>query len=169
MLLQDGGAAGVAPPPVTYPEGFRTDPRAFRGQVPGKMIREQRKANKKLMDPGMGVYGVDLEREKGVPPYNFDKQSREQNREVRQNNRQARRDERPPRTGTSHPIDTENKWTWLSHHTSGDNRAGKKRYGPKLFQSRKIKGMQDGGFVEADLNQKEIDNLVKQGYIIEDV
>ena len=171
MLLQDGGSAGVAPPPVTYPEGFRTDPRAFRGQVPGKMIREQRKANKKLMDPGMGVYGVDLEREKGVPPYNFDKQSREQNREVRQNNRQARRDERPPRTGTSYPINQANKYTWFSknigQHFKG--RTGKQRYGPKLGQSRKIKGMQDGGFVETELNQKEIDNLVKQGYIIEDV
>ncbi len=124
---------------------FRMDPRSFRGQVPFGVMRQQRKANKDLMDKGMGVYGIDLEREKGVPPYNFDKQSREQNREVRQNNRQARRDERPPRRGTSHPIDTENKWTWWSGVTSGDNRAGKKRYKPRLFQSRKIKGMQEGG------------------------
>lgn len=28
---------------------------------------------------------------------------------------------------------------------------------------------QKGGFIEADLNQKEIDNLVKQGYVIEDI
>jgi hypothetical protein len=50
-----------------------------------------------------------------------------------------------PRIGTRRPIDTSNKWTWWSHHTSGDNRAGKKRYGPKLFQSRRIKTNEFGG------------------------
>jgi hypothetical protein len=50
-----------------------------------------------------------------------------------------------PRRGTRYPIDTSNKWTWWSHHTSGDRRAGKKRYGPKLFQSRKIKANKFGG------------------------
>ena len=170
-LLQDGGTPGVSPPPDSYPEGFSNDPRAFRGQVPGKAIRQQRKANKKLMEPGMGVYGVDLEREKGVPPYNFDKQSREQNRNIRQNKRQTKRDERPPRTGTSYPINQANKHTWFSKHIGQHfkGRTDKQRYSPGLFQSRRIKTMQQGGFIESDLNQKEIDNLVKQGYIIEDI
>ncbi len=171
MLLQDGGTPGVSPPPDSYPEGFSHDPRAFRGQVPGKAIRQQRKANKKLMEPGMGVYGVDLEREKGVPPYNFDKQSREQNRKIRQNKRQTKRDERPPRTGTSHPINQSNKYTWWSKHIGQHfkGRTGKQRYSPGIFQGRRIKTMQQGGFIESKLNQKEIDNLVKQGYIIEEM
>ena len=36
-------------------------------------------------------------------------------------------------------------------------------------EGHKRKLLQDGGFIEADLNQKEIDNLVKQGYVIEDM
>ena len=126
---------------IAQSKEFRMDPRAFRGQVPFGVRRQQRKANKDLMSKGQGIYGIDLEREKGVPPYNFDKQSREQNREVRQNNRQARRDERPPRTGTSYPINQANKHTWFSknigQHFKG--RTEKQRYGAKLFQGRKIK------------------------------
>ena len=67
-----------------------------------------------------------------------------------------------PRIGTRRPIDTSNKWTWWSHHTSGDNRAGKKRYGPKLFESRRIKGMQFGGnLLDGGLQGQGID--VMQG------
>lgn len=33
---------------------FRMDPRSFRGQVPGKVMRTQRKANKAIMEPGQG-------------------------------------------------------------------------------------------------------------------
>lgn len=172
VLLQDGGFAGVAPPPDTYPEGFRTDPRAFRGQVPRKMIREQRKANKKLMDPGMGIYGVDLEREKGVPPYNFDKQSRERNREVRQQQSKMQ-------NNTSGNLPSGNSYLHtdlnkigraILHPFNADKRIHDSFKNMKFSRySGKKRNLKDGGFVEADLNQKEIDNLVKQGYIIEDV
>ncbi len=33
---------------------FKMDPRSFRGQVPGKVMRTQRKANKAIMEPGQG-------------------------------------------------------------------------------------------------------------------
>lgn len=58
-----------------------------------------------------------------------------------------------PRRGTSYPIDTSNKWTYLSGVTSSDRRAGKKRYIPKLFQSRKIKTNEFGGNLMQPMNQ----------------
>ncbi len=36
---------------------FRMDPRSFRGQVPGDVMRTQRKANKAIMEPGRG-FGI---------------------------------------------------------------------------------------------------------------
>jgi hypothetical protein len=36
---------------------FRMDPRSFRGQVPGNVMRTQRKANKAIMEPGQG-FGI---------------------------------------------------------------------------------------------------------------
>ena len=171
VLLQDGGFPGVAPP-TDPPEGFSSDPRAFRGQVPRKMRREQRKANKKLMDPGMGIYGIDLEREKGVPPYNFDKQSRERNREDRQQqskmqnntsgnlpsgNSYLHTDLNKIGRAILHPFNADKRINDSFKNMKFSRYSGKKRY------------LKDGGFIETDLNQKEIDNLVKQGYIIEDV
>ena len=67
---------------VAQSKEFRTDPRSFRGEVPFGVRRQQRKANKELMDPGMGAYGIPIV---GTKPFNWKKNARVHNNETNLN------------------------------------------------------------------------------------
>ena len=143
---------------------FREDPRAFRGQVPFGVRRQQRKANKKLMDSGMGVYGIPFV---GTTPFDRTAKQKEQEQQpVMENNTSGSLPK-----GNSYLHTGANKiGRALLHPFNPDKRIHDKFSNMKFTRwSGKKRYLDDGGYIEAELTEKEILDLAKQGYIIEDM
>jgi len=147
---------------------FQLDPTAYRGQVPGKFIRTQKKAGK-AVDSSVGRPGLfPIRYPKGSP-----------NIETPEINPYA---ESLPVTGYNYASDvpTENQRGPRMKKQGARNSAvnnffanlvgnkgrGKRQYSNRTYFNKRI---QEGGYIEAELDQNEILNLAKQGYIIEEI
>ena len=146
---------------VNSPE-FRTDPRSFRGQVPFGVRRQQRKANKELMNKGVGVYGIPIE---GTTPYKNNVSTSKtgytpdvpSSGTLPNSNSYLHTDLNKIKQAILHPFDSSKRI-----HDSFKNMKFSRWSGKK-------KGLKKGGTIETELSQRAIDDLVKQGYIVEDV
>jgi len=134
---------------------FRMDPRSFRGQVPFNVMRTQRKANKAIMEPGQGIYGVDLIHDPNYVPFDFDKQRKRQRRQGSDNDDYSGKMSKP-RTGTRRPMRQDHNFTKVgkfAHNIAPWNWSEDRqvRNNPTRFwnlTSPKIK--ESGGSVELD-------------------
>ena len=95
---------------IAQSKEFRMDPRAFRGQVPFGVRRQQRKANKDLMSKGQGIYGVDLIHDPNYVPFDFDKQRKRQRRQGSDNDGYSG-NMSGPGTGTRRPMQDDHNFT----------------------------------------------------------
>ncbi len=148
---------------IAQSAAFREDPRAFIGQVPFGVRRQQRKANKKLMD-GMGASGIPVI---GTTPFDRTAKQKEQEQQpVMQNNTSGSL----PKGNSYLHTDLNKIGRAILHPFNPDKRIHDKFSNMKFSRfSGKKKYLDDGGYIEAELTEKEILDLAKQGFIIEDM
>jgi hypothetical protein len=127
--------------------------RSFEQLYPGLLTKQDRKQIKNVRnalnwEPQQISLGYDVVKK--------DRPSEESPGSLDDNTYNRR--QKGPKMGTSYPINQSNKFTWFSknigQHFKGQTE--KQRYSPKLFQSRRIKGMQFGGnLLDGGLAQQE--------------